>query len=235
MSPVASQLSAIRDRVSAACRKAGRPDDAVTLVAVSKTFPASYVSEAVAAGQRSFGENKLQEAEPKIVALPGGLEWHFIGGVQRNKVRKILPLFPYIHAVDSLKLASYMDGVAAGLGSVPKIFLQVNQAGEESKGGFSEDDLRSSLSTIAGLAHLEVVGLMVIPPEDGEPRRWFRALREFRDKLESEFHVRLPYLSMGMSGDFEAAIEEGATHVRVGSSIFGKRAGYGSADEENKQ
>lgn len=225
MSSVATQLSGIRDRVSAACRRAGRPEDAVRLIAVSKTFPASDVAEAVAAGQRSFGENKLQEAESKIGSLPGWLEWHFIGGVQRNKVRKILPLFPFIHAVDSLKLASHMEGVAADLGIVPKIFLQVNQAGEESKGGFSEDGLRGCLSGIAGFTHLDVVGLMVIPPDDGEPRKWFRSLREFRDKLESEFPVRLPFLSMGMSGDFETAIEEGATHVRVGSSVFGKRTG----------
>lgn len=232
MSSVASQLSGIRDRVSAACRKAGRPDDAVRLIAVSKTFPASDIAEAVSAGQRSFGESRIQEADPKITSLPDGLEWHFIGGLQRNKVRKILPLFPFIHAVGSLKLASHMEGVAADLGIVPKIFLQVNQAGEESKGGFSEDALRGCLSEIAGFAHLDLVGLMVIPPDDGEPRRWFRSLREFRDKLESEFPVLLPFLSMGMSGDFETAIEEGATHVRVGSSIFGKRTGHDPANEQ---
>jgi len=230
MSSVATQLSGVRDRVSAACHRAGRAEDTVTLIAVSKTFPASDVAEAVAAGQRSFGENKLQEAESKIGALPGWLEWHFIGGVQRNKVRKILPLFPFIHAVDSLKLASHMEGVAADLGIVPKIFLQVNQAGEESKGGFSEDGLRGCLSGIAGFTHLDVVGLMVIPPDDGAPRKWFRSLREFRDKLESEFPVHLPFLSMGMSGDFETAIEEGATHVRVGSSVFGKRTGNNPAN-----
>ena len=231
MSTVAAQLSEIRDRVSAACRKAGRPEDAVELIAVSKTFPASDIAEAAGAGQKAFGESKIQEAEPKITELATGLEWHFIGGIQRNKVRKILPLFPIIHAVGSLKLATYMDGVAADLSIVPKIFLQVNQAGEDSKGGFSENILRECLSQIMGLAHLEVVGMMVIPPDDGEPRRWFRSLRELRDKLESDFSIRLPFLSMGMSGDFETAIEEGATHVRVGSSIFGKRTDNGSTKE----
>ena len=231
MSMVADQLQEIRNRVSTACRKVGRALDAVELIAVSKTFPASDISEAVAEGQLAFGESKLQEAEPKIAELPAGLEWHFIGGIQRNKVRKILPLFPVIHAVDSLKLAKYMDGVAADLGIVPKIFLQVNQAGEASKGGFSEDVLRESLSEIQGLAHLKVIGLMVIPPDDGEPRKWFRSLHQLRDQLESDFSIRLPFLSMGMSSDFETAIEEGATHVRVGSSIFGKRTGNASIEK----
>lgn len=225
MSATADQLREILDRVSVACRRAGRPQDAVELIAVSKTFPASDISEAAAAGQRAFGESRLQEAEPKISELPAELEWHFIGGIQRNKVRKILPLFPVIHAVDSLKLAKYMDGVAADLGLTPKVFLQVNQAGEASKGGFSEQELRGSLPEILGLAHLKVIGLMVIPPDDGEPRKWFSSLRELRDRMESDFTIRLPSLSMGMSGDFETAIEEGATHVRVGSSIFGKRTG----------
>jgi len=235
MSFVPSQLAEIRDRVSAACRKAGRAEDAVNLIAVSKTFPASSIAEAINAGQQAFGENKLQEAEPKIAALPATLEWHFIGGVQRNKVRKILPLFSVIHAVGSLKLASYMDGVAKELGIVPKIFLQVNQAGEESKGGFDEEELQECLPEILGLAHLEVMGLMAIPPDDGEARRWFRFLREFRDRMESIHEIRLPCLSMGMSGDFETAIEEGATHVRVGSSIFGTRLGSDSAKEDHKK
>lgn len=223
MIDITAQLTEIRDRVSAACLKAGRAGDAVELIAVSKTFPASDIAEAIAAGQIVFGENRLQDAEPKIAELPAALQWHFIGGIQRNKVRKILPLFPFIHAVDSLKLATYMDGVASDLSMIPKIFLQVNQAGEESKGGFSEDVLRDCIPRIMALAHVEVVGLMVIPPDDCEPRKWFKSLRELRDTLETDFSIKLPFLSMGMSGDFEEAIEEGATHVRVGSSIFGKR------------
>lgn len=223
MSSVSSQLAEIRDRVSAACRRAGRAEDSVQLVAVSKTFPATSIAEAFELGQRIFGESRLQEAEPKIAELPSDIEWHFIGGIQRNKVRKILPLFSMVHAVDSLKLMKYMDRIAKELGLIPKIFLQVNQAAEESKGGFSEDELKACLPEILELKNVEVKGLMTIPPDDGESRRWFRALRDFRDEMETLHSTNLPSLSMGMSGDFEVAIEEGATHVRVGSSIFGKR------------
>ena len=223
MSSVSSQLAEIRDRVSAACRRAGRAEDSVQLVAVSKTFPASSIAEAFELSQRIFGESRLQEAEPKIAELPSDVEWHFIGGIQRNKVRKILPLFSIVHAVDSLKLVKYMDRIAKELGLIPKIFLQVNQAAEESKGGFSEDELKACLPEILELKNVEVKGLMTIPPDDGEPRRWFRALRDFRDEMETLHSTNLPSLSMGMSGNFEVAIEEGATHVRVGSSIFGKR------------
>ncbi len=235
MSSVSSQLAEIRDRITAACRKAGRPENAVQLIAISKTFPASTIAEAINAGQQVFGENKFQEAESKIAALPANLNWHFIGGVQRNKVRKILGLFPVVHAVGSLKLATYMDGVAKELGMIPKIFLQVNQAREESKGGFDEEQLQECLPEILGLAHLEVLGLMAIPPDDGEPRKWFRSLRELRDRMESLHSVQLPSLSMGMSGDFEIAIEEGATHVRVGSLIFGKRSAGDLPAKDSKQ
>ncbi len=231
MSAVENRLAAIRERISVALETAGREENAVQLIAVSKTFPASEVKAAIDSGQRCFGENRLQEAESKIAELPANLEWHFIGGVQRNKVRKILPLFPFIHAVDSMRLATYINGIASDLGLIPKIFLQVNQAGEKSKGGFDEKTLRQSLAEIMTLASLEVVGLMVIPPDDGESRHWFRSLRLLRDSLESSGGVRLPFLSMGMSGDFEAAIEEGATHVRVGSSIFGKRASVSNGED----
>jgi PLP dependent protein len=226
MSGIKGQLSGIVGRIDAACRAAGREPGSAALVAVSKTFPAEDIREAIGAGQRLFGESRLQEAEPKIRELPGDLEWHFIGRVQRNKVRKILQLFAHVHAVDSLRLAEYMDGVAADLGLRPKVFLQVDLAGEESKGGFGVAGIRSEFSKIMELTHLDVVGLMTIPPEAAEAqasRQWFRELRKLRDELESDFSARLPFLSMGMSGDFEVAVEEGATHVRVGSSIFGKR------------
>lgn len=226
MSEIASQLAEIRACVGEACARSGRATCSAHLIAVSKTFPAAGIRDAVAAGQKLFGESRLQEAEPKIRELPGDLEWHFIGRVQRNKVRKILPLFPYIHAVDSFKLAQYMDGVATELGLRPKVFLEVDLAGEESKGGFRPDELKAGIAAIMALPQLEIVGLMAIPPAAPlaeESRPWFRMLRELRDGLESDFPGRLPYLSMGMSGDFEVALEEGATHVRVGSAIFGKR------------
>jgi pyridoxal phosphate enzyme (YggS family) len=226
MSGISDQLSGIVGRIDAACLAAGRDPGSVALVAVSKTFPAQDILEAVAAGQVIFGESRLQEAEPKIRELPGDLEWHFIGRVQRNKVRKILALFPYVHAVDSLRLAEYMDGVAADLGLRPKVFLQVDQAGEETKGGFGTAGLLGEFPKIMGLANLDVVGLMTIPPAAATAegfRHWFCGLRQLRDELESCHSVRLPFLSMGMSGDFEVAVQEGATHVRVGSAIFGKR------------
>lgn len=179
------------------------------------------------AGQLLFGESRLQEAEPKIAVLPGKLRWHFIGRVQTNKVRKILPLFDSIHAIDSLRLAHYTAGAAKDLGLFPKVFLQVNVGGEASKGGFELDQLEREIDELLAVERLEIQGFMTIPPPgvDGEAsRQWFIQLRELRDAMERRTGVRLPSLSMGMSGDYEVAIEEGATHVRVGSAIFGGRA-----------
>lgn len=227
MSEISENLGEIRLRIAAACARSNRDASSVELIAVSKTFPADAVREAAAAGQRIFGESRLQEAESKIESLPGSLHWHFIGRVQRNKVRKILPLFEVVHAVDSLRLALYADEIAKELGLFPKVFLQVNVGGESSKGGFEPDDLRAQIDSLLSLERLEIIGLMCIPPAgpDAESARpWFAALRKLRDQIEGESGVPLPFLSMGMSGDFEVAIEEGATHVRVGSSIFGKRA-----------
>jgi pyridoxal phosphate enzyme (YggS family) len=197
------------------------------LIAVSKTFPVEAVREAAAAGQLLFGESRQQEAAPKIAAAPPSLRWHFIGGVQRNKVRKLLPCFEAIHAVDSRRLAEHIQHVADELGLRPKVFLQVNVAGEASKGGFEPDELRHEWEPLLSLDRLEILGLMTIPPAgpDAESARpWFAALRELRDRLERDAGRPLPHLSMGMSGDYEVAIEEGATFVRVGSAIFGHRA-----------
>jgi PLP dependent protein len=228
MSRVGEQLEAIRQRISSACERAGRRADDVALIAVSKTFPADAVREAWQCGQRSFGESRQQELAEKVEVLPADISWHFIGRIQSNKVRKILPLCGWIHAVDSLKLARYVNEISMELGLHPKFFLQVNQAGEESKGGFDEVSLRESIEEIVRLKNAEVVGLMTIPPDEGDgeaSRKWFAGLRCLRDDLEADFEIKLPFLSMGMSGDFEVAIEEGATHVRVGSLIFGKREG----------
>lgn len=227
MSEVAENLLTIAGNISAACLRAGRDVKSVELIAVSKTFPAGSVREAFEAGQLQFGESKVQEAEPKIAALPGSLHWHFIGRIQRNKVRKILQNFEVIHAIDSLRLASYTDEIAGELGLFPKVFLQVNVGREATKGGFEPDVLRAEMESLLKLGRLEIIGLMCIPPAgpDAESARpWFASLRETRDALELEFGVMLPALSMGMSGDFEVAIEEGSTHVRVGSAIFGKRS-----------
>ena len=227
MSDISANLEEIRGRILNSLAKAGRERSSVELIAVSKTFPAESIRDALEAGQRHFGESRLQEAEPKLEVLPSSLHWHFIGRVQRNKVRRILPLFDVIHAVDSLRLAAHMDGVAQETDLFPKVFLQVNVGGEVSKGGFEPEVLMNEMAALAAMERLEILGLMCIPPEgpDAESARpWFVMLREFRDRLEREFGLSLPALSMGMSGDFEVAIEEGATHVRVGSAIFGKRA-----------
>lgn len=223
---VANNLVAVRERIHAACSRVGRDPAAIELIAVSKTIAAEGIREAVEAGQTLFGESRQQEAMPKIEALPGSLRWHFIGRVQTNKVRKLLPAFEAIHAIDSLRLAACADELAAELGLFPKVFLQVNVAAEAAKGGFDPAVLRAEMPALLRLQRLDIVGLMTIPPAgpDAESARpWFVSLRALRDSLEHEFAVCLPALSMGMSGDFEVAIEEGATHVRVGSAIFGER------------
>jgi len=226
MASVADNLVAVRERIRAACERAGRAADSVELIAVSKTIPTETIREAFAAGQTLFGESRQQEAAPKIEALPAALRWHFIGRVQSNKVRKLLPAFDAIHAIDSLRLAAYTAELAADLGLFPKLFLQVNVAGEAAKGGFEPALLRTHMAALLRLPRLEILGLMTLPPvapEAESARPWFVKLRELRDSLEQEFAVRLPALSMGMSGDFDVAVEEGATHVRVGSAIFGER------------
>lgn len=227
MSVVSENLAGVRAKVFEACLRSGRDISSVELIAVSKTFSSDDVRDAVRSGQVHFGESKLQEAEPKIAALPGSLHWHFIGRVQSNKVRKLLPLFDVIHAIDSLKLASYANEIAREFGLFPQVFLQVNIGRELSKGGFELHELHEAMDQILKLDRLAIIGLMCIPPPVADPestRVWFSSLRETRDDLEIKFGVRLPSLSMGMSGDFEVAIEEGSTHVRVGSAIFGKRS-----------
>ena len=227
MSEVGDNLLAVAGKIAAACVRAGRDVSSVELIAVSKTIAAASVREAFEAGQYHFGESKIQEAEPKIEALPSALHWHFIGRVQRNKVRKLLQFFEVIHAVDSFRLASFANEVARELGLYPKIFLQVNIGEEASKGGYQPEALRAEMESLLTLERLEIIGLMCIPPvgpNAESARPWFASLRKLRDAMEIEFNVKLPALSMGMSGDFEVAIEEGATHVRVGSAIFGKRS-----------
>ena len=227
MSEIATNLSEILERIETACKRVGRPSGSVELVAVSKTFPPEAIREAFESGQLIFGESKLQEAESKISLLPPSLHWHFIGRVQRNKLRRILQSFEVVHAIDSLRAASYANDVARELGLFPKVFLQVNVGDEISKGGFQQEVLRSEMEGLLKLDRLEIIGLMCIPPAEvnlESSRHWFAMLRDLRDSLEGEFGAKLPGLSMGMSADFEVAIEEGATHVRVGSLIFGKRS-----------
>jgi hypothetical protein len=223
---VAENLKDIRSRIAKACESAGRSPDEVRLIAVSKTWPAEHVQKAVDAGQRVFGENKLQEGQEKIPVLSDDLEWHYIGGLQRNKVRKVLGLFHVIHSIDSLKLAKYMNNVAADMGLKPAVLLQVNIGNEDSKGGFDVEELEGCFSDLLELKNLNITGLMCIPPavdKSEDARIWFRKVAEFREQLEKSNNCKIPHLSMGMSNDYETAISEGATYVRVGTSIFGAR------------
>lgn len=226
MNNLSERLQAIRERISAAATRCGRDPASVDLLAVSKTFPVEAIREALDAGQMRFGENKVQEVMAKAPQLPANVEWHLIGHLQSNKVRKILPLAACIHSIGSLSLAKDVDRIAAELGLFPKVYLEVNLATESSKHGFSIEDLRSSLEPLYALKRLEIQGLMCIPPYDEDPeksRPYFVQLRELRDELEKSGGAPLPLLSMGMSHDFEIAVEEGATTVRVGSAIFGQR------------
>jgi pyridoxal phosphate enzyme (YggS family) len=226
----AERLELIREQIAAAAGRAGRSPDEVTLLAVSKTHPPEAILEALEAGQTLFGESKVQEARAKVPLLPGRARWHFIGHLQKNKIRQALPLFELFHGIDSLELARDLDRIGGEAGLFPRVLLEVNVAGESSKFGFQPARLRSELEELLALERVQIGGLMTIAPYALEPeasRPHFVALRDLRDTLEDEFRVPLPELSMGMSGDFAVAIEEGSTLVRVGTALFGSRSGKG--------
>ena len=226
MDLIASNLDTVRGEIASAARRAGRDPSAIRLVAVSKTHPADAVVQAAAAGQTIFGESRVQEARDKIPACPSGLDWHFIGHLQKNKVRQALPLFSFFHSIDSTALAQAIDRIAGENGKPAEGLLEVNVSGEETKHGFTPDELRKGFSALGKLPHLRIRGLMTMAPYSENPedaRPVFRALRELRDELQSAHNHPLPELSMGMSGDYAPAIAEGATLVRIGSSIFGDR------------
>ena len=227
-SSIESRLAVVRNEIAAAAARAGRDAGDVTLVAVSKTHPPESVSAVLAAGQGIFGESRVQEARAKIPLVPGRARWHFIGHLQRNKIRHALPLFELFHGVDSLEIARDIERIAGEDGASPTVLIEVNVAGEASKFGFSPERIRSQIEELLALRRLTLAGLMCIPPPQPRAemaRRFFVTLRELRDQLEREFRISLPQLSMGMSGDFAVAIEEGATLVRVGTAIFGERSG----------
>ena len=228
---IEDQLEEIRQNIAAAEKRAGREPGSVTLLAVSKTFPVSDIMHAYDDGQRLFGENRLQEAMEKMPQMPSDCEWHLIGPLQRNKVRKALENgFSLIEAVDSRKLAEAISRIAGELGVTAKILLEVNVDGEESKHGFTPAGLLEEWDALTALPHLDIRGLMCIPAptEDAEGARpAFIALRKLAESLRERGPLPLPELSMGMSHDYAVAVEEGSTIVRVGSAIFGKRD-YGS-------
>ncbi len=223
---IAENLEHVRKQIAQAAAKAGRTAGEIELVAITKTHPAEKVREAVEAGQTLFGESRVQEARVKIPELPSNLVWHFVGHLQKNKIRHALPLFELFHSVDSLALAQEMDRIAADEGMRPRVLLEVNVAGEGSKFGFAPDKLHEQIEALLALQRLSILGLMTIPPlahKAEASRTYFVRLRELRDRLQAEFHVDLPQLSMGMTQDFPIAVEEGATLVRVGTAIFGER------------
>ncbi len=225
---IAERLTEVRRRMVRAEERSGRAPGCVKLLAVSKTFPAEAAREAYDAGQRMFGENRLQEALEKIPRLPEDAVWHLIGPLQRNKVRKALQAgVALIEAVDSLRTAEAISRVAGELAVSAAILLEVNIDGEASKHGFAPEELRAAWTQLTALPHLDVRGLMCIPAPTEQPdsaRPAFTALRKLAEQLRALGPLPLPVLSMGMSHDFEVAIEEGATEVRVGSLIFGERS-----------
>jgi pyridoxal phosphate enzyme (YggS family) len=227
MGSIADNLERVREQIAQAAAKVGRAPGEVELVAITKTHAAEKVHEAIQAGQSLFGESRVQEARAKIPELPSAIRWHFVGHLQRNKIRHALPLFEMIHSVDSLALAQEMNRIAEEEGRHPRVLLEVNVAGEGSKFGFSPDKLREQVEDLLALPRLSIEGLMTIPPlaEEAEAsRKYFVQLRELRDRLQTEFRVDLTQLSMGMTQDFPIAIKEGATLVRVGTAIFGERS-----------
>jgi PLP dependent protein len=227
MDEIGQNLKKVTDAIAEASGRVGRQADQIQLVAISKTHAAEKVRAAYDAGQILFGESRVQEARVKIPELPSALRWHFVGHLQKNKIRHALPLFELFHGIDDVDLARDLNRIAEEDGMHPRILLEVNVAGEGSKFGFKPELLRQEMESLLALPRLSIEGLMTIPPlaEEAEAsRKFFAALRELRDALEKEFAVKLPALSMGMTNDYEIAVEEGATLVRVGTAIFGERS-----------
>jgi len=224
--PIAVRLEEIRARIAAACRRAGRDPGEVTLLGASKQQPIAALAAAYAAGLRDFGENRVQEAQRKAPELPQGIVWHLIGPLQTNKAKIAAQVFHAVHAVDRLKAAEAL-AAAADPARPLDVFLEVNLGGEATKHGFAPGELEGAARAVALLPGLRLRGLMAIPPEEESAERmrpWFRALAVLRDRLRATLGPTFPgHLSMGMSGDYEVAVEEGATHVRVGTALFGPR------------
>jgi hypothetical protein len=224
---IAENFEKIRRQIGEACGRAKRNPADVQLLAVSKGHGPDAVAAAAAAGQALFGESKVQEAKAKIPLCPGRLRWHMIGHLQSNKCRDAVQLFDMIEGVDSLALASEINKQAEKSGKTMPILLEVNVAGEASKFGYKPDALLAEFPQINALPKIEIHGLMTVPPYSPNPERsreYFRQLREIKIKCEEILGAPLPHMSMGMSGDFEIAIEEGATIVRIGTALFGLRS-----------
>jgi pyridoxal phosphate enzyme (YggS family) len=233
---IADRVAAVRDRIARAAARARRRPEDVKLVAVSKTHPADAVREAFAAGVRDFGENKVQEAEPKIAALAAlrasGLRWHLVGHLQANKARTAVAIFDHIHSLDSVRLGGRLEKAAEEQAKPYSVLVQVKLGDEQTKAGLDEQHLFPALESLRGSKRLRIEGLMTLPPFDADAERirpFFRRLRELRDQAVGAGLLLGSELSMGMSHDFEVAIEEGATMVRVGTALFGTRGAGGAA------
>jgi len=225
---VAANLAAVKDRIARAAERAGRSPAEVLLVGVSKTVDVERIRQALAAGLPALGENRVQEAKAKIETLGHPVPWHLVGSLQTNKARDAVRLFDWVHSVDRPELARELDRRARSERKVMSVLVEVNLGGEATKGGIAPDQLKALLEEIAPLSWIKAKGLMAIPPPADDPdgsRPWFRQLRELRESAAgwTLAGVEMVELSMGMSADFEVAIEEGATMVRVGTAIFGER------------
>ena len=226
MSALAERLQSIRQRIASACDRSGRSPASVELMGVSKNHPPEAVSEAVQLGLTLFGENRIQEARAKIPLSPSVARWHFIGHLQSNKARDAVALFEMVQGVDSIDVARELQKQAQKHSRRLAILAEVNVAGESTKFGWNPETLLAALPAIAALDRLDLKGLMTVAPYAADPesaRPVFRRLREIQDQCEQQLRMPLPVLSMGMSGDLEVAIEEGATLVRVGTALFGDR------------
>lgn len=225
---IAENIRSVEQRIQAACARAGRSRDEVTLICVTKTMPVTDLQEAYDEGQRNFGENRVQEITEKYPLLPDDIRWHMIGHLQRNKVKYLMDRVVMIHSVDSAALARTISKEAVKAGRTMDILLEVNAAGEESKFGLSYEEVLPLVREIAPLPGLHICGLMTVAPYTDDPetnREFFKKLRDLSVDIDRQSidNVSMHTLSMGMTGDFEVAIEEGATHIRVGTAIFGKR------------
>jgi PLP dependent protein len=222
----AENLNSIQQKITAACERAGRDTSSVTMLAVTKGQPPEAVNEAARLGLTLFGENKVQEAKTKFPLCSGKTRWQMIGHLQSNKARDAVELFEMIQSVDSLALAQEISKRSVTSGKTMRVLLEVNAVGEASKFGYRPDQLLADVQQINDLPRIEIHGLMTVPPWSAiaeHVRPVFRQVRELRERAEATLGARLPHLSMGMSGDFEVAIEEGATIVRIGTALFGPR------------
>ena len=227
MSGFQERLASVRAGIAAAAARSGRSPEAVTLVAVSKTISVEGIREALSAGVRILGENRVQEAREKVALLPGLASWHLIGHLQSNKAKMAVQLFDCIHSLDSVRLAEDLDRHAEATGKIQRCLIEVNVGEEAQKSGAPEAEVRQILEAARRLPHLTIEGLMAVPPFLDDPedvRPFFRRLRLLRDTLRQE-GFSLEALSMGMTHDFEVAVEEGATLVRIGTALFGPRHG----------